>query len=639
MILRFSHDGLRLFPRSRGWSRILQLLTLAMMALVALPAAAQQKEGFFRDVLINSGYGLGSGSPRDIAVAEGYSVQSMATPFQHQIPEQNAFLGGSSIDTNGGLLYPDGSPRFALAYSTGGDAHVFWTNSSGHNHWDTFYWNGGSYGGSCAGAFLTDSGYMNIFSGDVLPTAALGSHVPEDHTLPSDSPLLQYDQFDGLTSFSGIDHQGGAYIRNPGDGGVPSDAEVLLRYASPGFPGYQLPSVWAHQDTIGGAPSSGRQVVTGSHPEWTTSGEMGHRIAAAMIHYAIDGNLTPTVKHQLQNNQTLSIVQDTNPHRPEPVHNRFTKIGDKQYHHFKVEVPANHGGFLTIDLDERLDVNDNHAYHLNLYARQGNDLAFDSNTQHKNVIATGSKSLCIPLPEGASTWHVSVECATTVEPLPGGRGYSGPTHVLNGVGYDIRASWNGTTQSLSLVQPDGDIFESGQTVPISWDHQGLDTALVALSLTYPSGAEILLAEGIPAANQSFSWDIPANAAQGVYTVEITTRICGQTVSDQAWLTVEDDLPAEGYLDLTDATNICYGDGLEFRVDWETNLEAGTILLETYINGHLHTSDLVPNTGSYQRSFYYRFIVTSAEVRIGSASVGDSFAVDHTPGSCKSSLGR
>ena len=182
--------------------------------------------------------------------------------------------------------------------------------------------------------------------------------------------------------------------------------------------------VWAYKKN----EESGRVVITGSHPEIPAVGER-LEMMSAMILYAMDGNGIEKVKGELIPGELREMKKSTAD--SDPLH---TKIGDLQYHHFKVTVRPNTKK-LVIYLD---GYNKYDGFDLSLCAKAG-EFAFHHNTDIKNVSLGCRKSLIIDTPQ-AGDWYISVRCENTVETLNGqyGTEYITGKEVLNGVPYKIK---------------------------------------------------------------------------------------------------------------------------------------------------------------------------------------------------------
>ena len=111
----------------------------------------------------------------------------------------------------------------------------------------------------------------------------------------------------------------------------------------------------------------------------------------------------------------------------------YTRIGDKQYHHFTIEVPKGCQR-VTVALEGYEGENN---FDLMLCAKS-EEFAFENNTDHKTTANGTNKQLIIEKPKPGK-WYVSVHCKTTVTTKVGkyGTEYSGRTDVLNGVPYKI----------------------------------------------------------------------------------------------------------------------------------------------------------------------------------------------------------
>ena len=120
-------------------------------------------------------------------------------------------------------------------------------------------------------------------------------------------------------------------------------------------------------------------------------------------------------------------------HDGDPSH---TRIGDRQYHHFCIKVPAK-AKSVKIDLGS---VGGQKDYDLYLYTSDSG-LAFDSIATAFNIAKGVDKTITVPAPKSGKL-YVSVYCDTTVETVETiyGEQYVGRTDVLNGVPYTIKAT-------------------------------------------------------------------------------------------------------------------------------------------------------------------------------------------------------
>jgi hypothetical protein len=148
-----------------------------------------------------------------------------------------------------------------------------------------------------------------------------------------------------------------------------------------------------------------------------------------MVRYAMDGNGQPTLKGELKAGETREMVKGTADNDP-----AYTAIGDRQYHHFKLNIPK--GTKRARIILEGIEGKDN--FDLSLLAKAG-DFAFHQTTHLQDVSLGCNKTLVIEKPK-AGEWFVSVFCDTTVETSYGkyGTEYTGRRDVLNGVPYTVK---------------------------------------------------------------------------------------------------------------------------------------------------------------------------------------------------------
>ena len=385
-------------------------------------------EGYYKDVFMDGGVSLYSKTSMTAVDSLHLTMEYLATENQST---QNNKMDGTSNDLNGVLLYPDGAPRFRLIYTNGGSATAHGTSlgGGGRDNIRAFYHHGGSYTGSCAGAFLTsinyqstgiNNSYYHIWPGRTHTTGVLSTYTGQ--FIPLSSPLLQYYSFGGDHYIANVFHDGGCYAREDID--FPPQTEILLRFDYPGYAMHNKVSCWAYKKN----DESGRLVVIGSHPEKAASGERLN-LMKAIMQYALAGQGRPHVKASLENGIALSMNKSTNDN--DPAH---TKIGDRQYHHFKVSFPNAVSNF-AIKVDAQT------GYHLNIYIKK-DSFAFKSNALYADTTYASSKIFNVGN-LAAGTYYISVECDTTVTTIVQnwGYAYTGNLAVLNGISYSIRLDW------------------------------------------------------------------------------------------------------------------------------------------------------------------------------------------------------
>ncbi len=432
------------------------LLTLAICGVCLAPTVeARQRErartevlsrsrGFYKDIFMDGGIGLTSRTSLAAATFLGASIEHFASASKDQLSAKDTLLQtnifyGSEEDTNGWLLYPDGAPRFRTIYVNGGKAKVH-ANSLGKNGISRLreYVNaGGSYVGTCAGAFLGSSGSIND-KGDLRNTYSHPNLWPGyTHStrlkksrptlrLEKGCPLSAYFDFGKERLVTKVYHNGGCYAHIDAAHPLPQESEVLARYQFDNTDKVVIDNeiaIWAHKQS----PTHGRVILCGSHPESNTEGKR-LELMSAMLLYAMDGNPAPKIKATLAEGEVREMNKRTEDNAP-----AYTCIGDRQYHHFRIDVPKRCKK-LIIHLDGYKDAK---KFDLTLCAKRG-EPAFHDNTLSKNVGRGCKKTLTIDSPKSGA-WYVSVFCETTVNTSTGkyGTHYRSKTSVLNGVPYKI----------------------------------------------------------------------------------------------------------------------------------------------------------------------------------------------------------
>ena len=412
---------------------------LAVQGLLADEAGNHlSAEGFYKDLFIDGGARLSSRNYLHAAKSLGLDYEYYAGRDEAR---QSQIVSGNEDDFNGALLYPDGQPRFRLIYVHGGGAtaHGKTLQHAGRQAFRTFYYNGGSYCGSCAGAFLpganTDRsaakrlGYLHIYPYNTLNTGMKKERVA--HRIPEDSPLLDYRDFGEDRRVDDIYHNNGNWMQAT-EGAHLKDTEILALYDEPDRKVHQGAAIWAHKQSS----DSGRVVMIGSHPEGAKSGEKLALTEACLL-YALAGVAPPSIKGVLKPGEARVMHKRSSDR--DPAH---TRIGDRQYHHFTIDVPP--GG-----CEAEIKLTGEDRRHLNLYLGTEGP-AFASGATFANLDPGANKKLRAKLSEG--TWYGGVQCTSTVRTeervervgkyASKFHRYSGDLSVLNGVAYTI--GWTAT---------------------------------------------------------------------------------------------------------------------------------------------------------------------------------------------------
>ena len=403
--------------------------------------------GYYKDVFMDGGIALSSRRTLPATDYLGLTLEFFASAKTDELSPtdtllQNNIFAGSKEDTNGWLLYPDGAPRYRMIFVNGGRAgkHLESISAAGRDNIRKYVAAGGSYLGTCAGAYAASSGavgkgeikhteiYLGLWPGYVRGTRLIKSRT--DMRIEKNSPLLRYYNFGRSNLVYDVYHNGGCYVADHDMKKMPNGAEALSRYV------FEDTDIVLIDETIGvwsykANESTGRAISCGSHPEGVKEGDRLDYMSAMML-YAMDGNAAPQPKGELKANDLREMNKRTEDNAPE-----YTRIGDGQYHHFTVNVPSGCNK-MVVSL-EGYAGEDN--FDLMLCGKSG-ELAYSDNASHKSGEKGCNKQLVITAPS-AGVWYVSVYCATTVDSAVGeyGTEYSGRTDVLNGVPYNIMVNF------------------------------------------------------------------------------------------------------------------------------------------------------------------------------------------------------
>lgn len=420
------------------------VMLLVYEGIINAQPQSESRDGFYKDIFMDSGVQL---VPRKYLPSATHLQADIETFWQtgntlRDTVMQSRCFAGSDMDSNGILMYPDGSPRFKVVYVNGGLAlfHGRSLGKSGQERFREYVNGGGSYLGTCAGGYI---GTLGVYREDgtfsqrsdyfaLWPGRSRDTYLEEiEFTMYMDenSPLLKYYDFGGDMIVDSIYHCNGGYASLGEDDPIPAGTEPLLRvdYNEPPKIGPCIDNqvcCWAYKPT----DTVGRVVLMSSHPEAVPSGERMH-LMSALLQYAMDGNGAVAVKGELIPGEVREMNKSTEDKDP-----LFTKIGDRQYHHFTVDIPKRtEEAVIVLQGYEGAD-----NFDLTL-AACNDELAFHDKTSIKNVSLGCNKKLVLKKPK-AGKWYISVFCETTVTPDTGDNGivYTGRTDVLNGVPYKIK---------------------------------------------------------------------------------------------------------------------------------------------------------------------------------------------------------
>lgn len=393
---------------------------------------------YYKDMFLDSGYGLTSRKRLPASTHLGLSVEGMSFSSEEEIDFQNQLIEGDPDDLNGRLLYPDGQPRYRLLFVNGGKSKIHGQSLSeqARENMRAFNQNGGSYVGTCAGAFFASNGdnsnplypyYLHIW-----PQVAKRTYLSQTYTgfyIEPDSPLLSYFDFGGDLYVDSVRHNGGCYADEQ-----PLVGEVLARYDYPEQEDmHNQPSAWAYKEN----DNSGRIVSIGSHPEEVNNGERRDFTEASVL-YAIEGRGKTIVKGVLQNGVRRLMNKSTLDCDPD-----YTMIGDLQCHHFMFYIPNDAIG-VSVSLQSDADVD------MTLMLNQGT-FAYQDVARYKSE-GNGSNHDFTFSKLNPGIWYVGVQCNTTVDvtETDWGQDYSGRTDVLNGMPYSVKVTWTTPLQEAIL---------------------------------------------------------------------------------------------------------------------------------------------------------------------------------------------
>ncbi len=424
--------GRKRFSLPPAFKGVKYAITCYLHPLAYRPA---REEGYYKDLFMDSGVALTS--RRNLPAAEmlGLSLEYLALPNRGAAEEDKALqvklLGGWKEDSNGILLYPDGAPRFRCVYVNGGSAtrHGASLGKAGREAFRRFFRGGGSYTGSCAGAYLPSLAprrqkirpqYLHIWPAHVQPTGLL--KTPTGLILPQGSPLLRFSDYGGDHYVAAVYHNGGCFADEKDPWFWAPGSEVLARFDYPPLPMNRKVACWAWKES----ERTGRLVVIGSHPEGVGYGEQ-RDLMAAILSYALEGTGAPRVKARLESGRPRLMDDNGKPGRE--------RIGDRQYHHFTIQAPPG-SKVLEVEVESLRADRD-----LDLFVRPG-DFAFRGAPGVRAAPgAPGPKRRVRVESPRPGTWYVGVKEITVpryVKEKWGWR-YTGNLDVLEGVPYKITA--------------------------------------------------------------------------------------------------------------------------------------------------------------------------------------------------------
>ena len=249
---------------------------------------------------------------------------------------------------------------------------------------------------------------------------------------PATNPLHDYFAFGDVVR--NTRHHNGGWLWEE-EGQYPAETEILMRYSN--CPeGHEVNNDRVAVLAYKPSETTGRMVLCGSHPEKGADGDI-RNLFSAMLLYAMDGNGLPPVKAALEKGVTYDCTALSSAGTPD-----HARIGDKQYHHFTVDIPEGATN-VRVNLASSAEFEDDDLY---VSLRRGN-YAWFSDADYTLTTDGTSKELSVPGPLTAGTYYVSVyspnTVTTSVVSYSTGQyiGYSGKTHLLNGIPYTLTVDW------------------------------------------------------------------------------------------------------------------------------------------------------------------------------------------------------
>jgi len=395
------------------------------------------KLGFHKDLFNDGGAELTSGN---IAVDDwlGLSNDNLLTS---SYSTTNAWIGGTSSDLNGVMIYPDDQPRYRVVFINGGNAthHYNALNTAARAAFRTYYANGGSLAGSCAGSFIMDERLFSIIP--VYNGVSGYSGIYHDATFTADDGrFYEILQTYGIDTAYDIGHFGGPkYVPRDDD---PIYVEYLGTITGTSTGLRDTPYYVSYK----GSEDTGRAITQPSHPEFKKSGSQLY-LMAAMVTYAMEGTGIPDLKGALITNEFVTMGGTEE------------KLGDQQYHRWTVEVSED-----TAVLDISLD---GLGGNVDLYV-QYDSMANSQSYLYKSIRAGSlSERIQINNPQ-AGTYHVSAY---------------GNHEVLNGVAYTLTATDGGSVVPFSdtPVPQTTPYFQDFTTLPNNlegWEYASTNNGLI-----------------------------------------------------------------------------------------------------------------------------------------------------------------
>jgi hypothetical protein len=367
------------------------VLAEAEMAL-DLPATAWPKAlGLRADVFIDGGDYT---SKKSLAAPANLAGLSREVYFSHSAATTRRLIGGNPDDLNGVLLYPDGQPRFSTLFVNGKNSplHSRALGETGRQAIADFYSSGGSYTGSCGGEFMAAYYIPSIWGGEVYRHSTTGRQTV---TFDEDHPIVDYlrEWNGGSNVVTGIPYYWGPVNRESFR--HPEGTQFLGKVTAGIHKGADFLVEYQRDD------QSGVAILSPAHPEYSRT-KSHIALMASILQRARDlSRVEPDIKDTLSVDQVVDMRGPTQ------------KVGDGQYHRYRVQVPAGLAA-LSIQLS-------NITGNVDLFVQRDGAAHAGSYLAKSTEPGTGYDWVTLRSPE-AGTYEVSV---------------FGAHAILNGAAYEL----------------------------------------------------------------------------------------------------------------------------------------------------------------------------------------------------------
>lgn len=514
---------------------LLLALCASSWAFAQTPSPYPFSEGYYKEMFINRGPGINSSDTKLHAENLGWRYDRLWLGNDEE--KRNRFfdlVAGRDEDRNGILLFPDGSPRYRIMTVGGADSdhtgfiggiqgplmernHPFLNHEAGNFVLKEFIAGGAGYAGFCAGMQLLDD--FGLVPQNIDPYSyptPPGGELSEFYG--------QYTHFNTGIVLPSVKQAGGTWVfQEHLYDGLQRVADITVDWDELGT--LTFGASWVYINPL--VPDAGTVFMSGVHPEM--GGDSGSvNYVSDELKRTIARNHDPVLKKDLVNGIDHEAYDETFAGDWEK-----TKIGDGQYHHYRVTLPSGQK-YLRVELIGETDFD----YHLFLHK---GDYAFDSYYTKHDTTTGFSKTLTFDDP-GPGEWYISVKGAS----FPDSDYLTSDTNIgmLNGMGYTLTATWSDQPAPQECETAVSDVLVIGNNTcrGQDLDYQFNGTACGAgqnVALALVDGAENVYAEygarTIAENTNSGSFTTPPRLPQTQYRLRLTESNGTRTYSN--WVTI------------------------------------------------------------------------------------------------------